>query len=197
MSRARQSIYDHPLYYDILFGWNRDAEAAFYAAALCRYGAPPPGPVLEVGVGTGQVALRLRRLGFAVLGLDRSLPMLAFCEARAREQGLALATLCADMCGFELSPPHPGALCALGTLGGESGIEVTDHDETRELDWGPTLRHPDPEEIAALLRERTHFRLEAIHPESGRDVEGVSLFSLEHTSGGLAPGRAMLVLRRS
>jgi ubiquinone/menaquinone biosynthesis C-methylase UbiE len=36
----------------------------------------PSRPVLEVGVGTGVMALGLRELGFDVLGLDLSLPML-------------------------------------------------------------------------------------------------------------------------
>jgi SAM-dependent methyltransferase len=40
------------------------------------------GPILEIGVGTGVVALGLRRLGRTVVGLDLSAPMLA--RARAR-----------------------------------------------------------------------------------------------------------------
>lgn len=41
-----------------------------------------PGPVLEVGVGTGAIALGLTELGHPVVGVDLSLPMLA----RARER---------------------------------------------------------------------------------------------------------------
>ncbi len=53
------SIYDFPLYYDVLFGWDRDTEASFYDSTLRRYGVPAGGRVLEVACGTGQVALRL------------------------------------------------------------------------------------------------------------------------------------------
>jgi SAM-dependent methyltransferase len=40
------------------------------------------GPILEIGIGTGVVALGLRRLGRSVLGLDLSAPMLS--RARSR-----------------------------------------------------------------------------------------------------------------
>ena len=33
-----ESICDYPLYYDILFGWDRSAEAQFYATAFARHG---------------------------------------------------------------------------------------------------------------------------------------------------------------
>jgi ubiquinone/menaquinone biosynthesis C-methylase UbiE len=53
-----------------------------YAAAIDEQLPWGEGPVLEVGVGTGVVALGLRRRGRAVLGLDLSAPMLD--RARSR-----------------------------------------------------------------------------------------------------------------
>jgi ubiquinone/menaquinone biosynthesis C-methylase UbiE len=49
---------------------------AAYAAYIDRHIPPADGPILEIGVGTGVVALGLRRLGRAVIGLDLSTPML-------------------------------------------------------------------------------------------------------------------------
>lgn len=121
------SIYDHPLYYDVLFGWNRDAEADFYASALRSCGVPAGGRVLELGCGTGQIALRLAARGFSLTGLDRSPAMLAFAEAAGRVGGLALRTLHADMRAFELEPPHDGAICPLGTLGMLRDPELARH----------------------------------------------------------------------
>lgn len=43
---------------------------------------PGEGPILEIGVGTGVVALGLRRRGRAVIGLDLSAPMLACARSR-------------------------------------------------------------------------------------------------------------------
>jgi ubiquinone/menaquinone biosynthesis C-methylase UbiE len=47
------------------------------------------GRLLEVGVGTGRIALPLRRRGREVVGVDRSLPMLARYRAKAAAAGLA------------------------------------------------------------------------------------------------------------
>ena len=46
--------------------------------------------VLEVGCGTGNFSLALSRLGAEVVGLDRSGPMLAGAQDKARRQGLAI-----------------------------------------------------------------------------------------------------------
>ena len=52
--------------------------ARSFAAALGEV----DGPVLDLGVGTGAVALPLRELGYEVVGLDLSLPMLSLAHAR-------------------------------------------------------------------------------------------------------------------
>src|SRR5262245_24198193 len=46
--------------------------------------AASPGRVLELGCGTGRIALPLARAGAAVIGLDRSAPMLGRAARRAR-----------------------------------------------------------------------------------------------------------------
>ena len=53
-----------------------------YAADLALRLPREDGPILEVGVGTGVVALGLVRLGYRIVGLDVSSPMLS--RARAR-----------------------------------------------------------------------------------------------------------------
>lgn len=56
-----------------------------------------PGPVLELGVGTGRVAIPLARRApqLAVIGIDTSIDMLA--RLRERDQPANLRTLCGDM----------------------------------------------------------------------------------------------------
>jgi len=94
---APDLLYDHPLYYDILFGFDRDFEAGFYHRCLERCGVGRGERVLEVAAGTGQVALRLARLGWRVTALDVRAAMLSFLAERARAEGLEVDTLCADM----------------------------------------------------------------------------------------------------
>jgi SAM-dependent methyltransferase len=80
-----------------------DVECGSYAADLPlweelaeRHG----GPVLELGCGTGRVALHLARRGHEVIGLDRDQELLDVLAGRA--EGLNLSTHQADARDFEL-----------------------------------------------------------------------------------------------
>ena len=89
---APETLYDHPLYYDILFGFDRSREAEFLHRTLVRCGILASEPVLEVACGPGRVARLLARRGWKLTGLDRGAAMLAL----AREQASAEATPLAD-----------------------------------------------------------------------------------------------------
>ncbi len=111
------TIYDHPLYYDILFGWDRDAEAASYDAILRVHSPARSARVLDVGCGSGQLSIRLAALGWKVIGLDHSQAMLDYQAQASDATGVELASLPADMCDFTIPRPLAGAVCALGSLG--------------------------------------------------------------------------------
>jgi SAM-dependent methyltransferase len=104
-----ETIYDHPLYYDILFGWDRSLEADFYDRTLRRLGLGEGAALLEVGCGTGHVALRLAARGWQVTGLDIRPGMLALLEQKAALAGQAVRTLQADMTHFAVLSPFAGA----------------------------------------------------------------------------------------
>ena len=89
-----------------------DVECGSYAADLPlweelaeRFG----GPILELGCGTGRVALHLARRGYEVIGLDRDQELLEVLEERA--DGSKLTGLCADARDFEL-PRQVGLVLA-------------------------------------------------------------------------------------
>jgi len=84
---ASETIYDHPLYYDILFGWDRSKEADIYHRMFERCGVNVGERLLEVACGSGQVAIRLAQQGWQVTGLDISPRMLAFLRGRAVAEG--------------------------------------------------------------------------------------------------------------
>jgi SAM-dependent methyltransferase len=82
-----------------------DVECGAYTADLALWrelAGTPPAAVLDVGAGTGRVALELARAGHAVTALDRDAELLAVLAARAREAGLAIETVVADAAGFDL-----------------------------------------------------------------------------------------------
>ena len=161
-----ETIYDHPLYYDILFGWDRSREAEFYHLVFERCGVAPEERVLEFACGTGQVARRLARRGWEVTGLDVRPEMLAFLEQAAASEQVHVETLCADMTTFQTATKFAAAynpmssfrllhsdaeaeahlLCVAGTLrsGGVYVLDMTflsKHDEpaiTTDESWTMT-----------------------------------------------------------
>jgi SAM-dependent methyltransferase len=68
-------------------------EAAAWRAALWRFLPPPAGRVLDVGAGTGAMALLCAELGYRVTALDLSPGMLGHAERKAKERGLDLETV--------------------------------------------------------------------------------------------------------
>lgn len=83
-----------------------DAENGSYAADLPLWeelAARQGGTVLELGCGTGRVALHLARRGYAVVGLDADADLLAVLASRG--ESLTVGVLEADAREFELESP--------------------------------------------------------------------------------------------
>src|SRR4030095_11649423 len=67
--------------------WSRSVteDVDFYVAQARKSG----GPVVELGVGTGRIAVPVARAGVQVIGIDDSEEMLSLCRARAEEGGVS------------------------------------------------------------------------------------------------------------
>jgi SAM-dependent methyltransferase len=67
--------------------WSRSVteDVAFYVAEAQRAG----GPVVELGVGTGRIAIPIAQTGISVIGVDSSREMLATCSRRAEAENVA------------------------------------------------------------------------------------------------------------
>jgi len=89
------------------------------------------GPVVELGVGNGRIAIEAARQGKPVIGVDSSAEMLKLCRERAETAGVAhlLTLIQADfrhfvlpegiarsVCGASIPTPRPATICSSGRL---------------------------------------------------------------------------------
>ena len=105
VERGAREHYDDPVYYDYTYRRRRD-DVGFYQRAARQHGAP----VLELGVGTGRVAIPLCLDGHEVVGVDLHPTMLARAESRAAESQLPTGRLTlrqGDMRHFSLDRRFP------------------------------------------------------------------------------------------
>jgi len=110
MAPAATRPTDGPHGLDPAIVWH-DLECGGYRADLPLWrelAAATTGPVLDIGAGTGRVAIDLARHGTSVIALDRDPVLLGECARRAR--GLPVRTVLGDARELELKTPALG-LC--------------------------------------------------------------------------------------
>jgi len=134
------------------------------------------GPVLELGAGTGRIAVPLAAAGAQVVALDVSAPMLGRLIGRTAD-GPGPAPVLADMAA---PPVRPGS-CAVVFVAFNTLFNVTDPDAQRT-----TVRA-----AAAALAPGGRFVVEAFVPPDADDapLDDVSIRDLE-------PDRVVLVVAR-
>ena len=104
-----------------------DVECASYPADLELWeelAAAGGGPVLDVGCGTGRVALHLAALGHEVVGIDADPDLVSALGSRARAAGLPAEAVVADARSFSLDRSFPVAIAPMQVvqlLGGGDG----------------------------------------------------------------------------
>jgi SAM-dependent methyltransferase len=110
-------VYDEPLYYEIAFGFvDVPKQIDLFEKFIQDYSGIPVSRVLDIGCGPSQQLRDFARRGYEAVGLDRSPQMLAYLEAKAGEEGVAVETVQADMTGFTLETPADFAHILMGTI---------------------------------------------------------------------------------
>jgi SAM-dependent methyltransferase len=106
-------------YYDLEYH-DYDLDIPFYVEHARIVDPGFASPILELGCGTGRIALALAQAGYQVVCVDSSGGMLATCTQQAKDRGLAnnIIPIQADMRRLDGLPPHKFGLayCALNTF---------------------------------------------------------------------------------
>lgn len=91
------AVPEHVIWHDVECGRYQVDMALWHELA-----AGADGPILDVGAGTGRVALDLARTGHEVVALDLDRDLLATLGVRAAAAGVSVETVVADASSFEL-----------------------------------------------------------------------------------------------
>ena len=169
------------IWHDLECGaYRQDLDLWITLAASCG------GPVLDIGAGTGRVALELARRGHAVIALDRDPVLLAALAQRAARAGLLVQTQLADARDFTLASPVPLCLVPMQTVqllagpderaaflacarravapGGRLALAIADALEAFEVADGDPPPLPDVGEIDGTVYSSRPL---AVRPEGG------------------------------
>ncbi|WP_436717005.1 class I SAM-dependent methyltransferase [Roseiconus lacunae] len=102
MEELNESIYDHPKYYDLVFGADCAAETKFILGCAKRYMKKAANRFFEPACGTGRLLYHLARQGYEVDGLDLNPKAIEFCNERFRKHGFDFRAFVADMSDFRV-----------------------------------------------------------------------------------------------
>lgn len=99
-SAGRPGLGQDVVWHDLECGSYRADLALWLELADASADGPPAEAILDIGAGTGRVALELARAGHRVWALERDPVLLG--ALRERAEGLPIETTCADARSFEL-----------------------------------------------------------------------------------------------
>lgn len=103
------NLYDHPRYYDLVFGSDWRAESEFLQACFDRYANGKVQRLFEPACGTGRLVYRLAKAGYDVSGLDLNPRAVDYCNRRLKRHRLAPSAVVGDMTDFRLRRKVDGA----------------------------------------------------------------------------------------
>ena len=122
------SLYEKPYYYDVAFSF-RDIskELDFFEQCVKKYSKINVEEVIEIGCGPSPYLLEFDKRGYSFAGLDKSKEMLDYSLEKAKEEGIPIKTIHADMSEFETVYKFDFAFCMLGSLALESDKAYLSH----------------------------------------------------------------------
>ncbi|TNF32271.1 MAG: class I SAM-dependent methyltransferase [Deltaproteobacteria bacterium] len=181
------SLYEQPRLYDLLAPMltEGDAELGFWRRA-CG-GARS---LLELGCGTGRLAIPLAAGGLEVTGLDAAPAMLAAGRDRAARVGAPVRFVLGDMAGFDLGERFDAVVVALNSLlhlHTRAALEGCLASVRAHLAPGGvfvlSVLSPDPRTLARHAHHRLPLMPEPVHdPEADRPLMVEETIAYDHAT---------------
>ena len=116
MDVLNESIYDHPKYYDLVFGADCAAEIKFILGCEALYLNRTAKRMFEPACGTGRLLYALAKKGFDVSGLDLNSKAVEFCNARFDRHKMRQRAFVADMADFQVNKKYDIAFNTINSL---------------------------------------------------------------------------------
>jgi len=121
-------IYKHPLYYEIAFGFVDPKEQVDnFERIIEKFSRIRVNRFLDIACGPSLQLREIARRGYEAIGLDLYSEMLEYLGRKAREEGLKIETIQADMCSFRLKKKVDFAFIMMGSLAVDSNEKFLSH----------------------------------------------------------------------
>lgn len=172
-----------------------DVECAAYDADLGVWGdlaAAAAGPVLDLGCGTGRVALHLAEAGHDVTGVDSEPELVAELGARARARGLRVRAHALDARSLELERTFALAIAPMQVvqlLGGPEGRAATLGAVRRHLSPGGRFAAALADPFEGMALEQVLPPLPDVREQDGWVFQSTPITVRDEPDGALAIDR--------
>lgn len=105
METIQSNLYDHPQYYDLVFGSDWKAEFDFLLACFEKHITGRVQRLFEPACGTGRLLYRLAMADYEVSGIDLNEKAVQYCNDRLQRHGFPATAFVGDMTNFHLPQP--------------------------------------------------------------------------------------------
>lgn len=102
MEIIRQSIYDFPKYYDLVYGSDWKAECIFLKACFEKYATGDVKRLFEPACGTGRLLYRFGKKDYFVSGIDLNEKAIKYCNRRLEKHEMSGRAFVGDMTNFNV-----------------------------------------------------------------------------------------------
>jgi SAM-dependent methyltransferase len=121
-------IYKHPLYYEVAFSFfDVRKQVDTFEAIIKKFSRIKVRRFLDIACGPSLQLREIAKRGYNAVGLDLATEMLRYLSRKAKEEGIRIETVQADMSNFRLKKKVDFAFIMMGSLVVKSNEKFMDH----------------------------------------------------------------------